>query len=66
MLIISETKERTPEEEAYLQNECRLIFGVTQLAKEGLVATFLPAFISSIAFPKFIAVPPNRLLHLSY
>lgn len=36
MLIISETKERTPEEEAYLQNECRLIFGVTQLAKEGL------------------------------
>jgi len=36
MLIISETTERTPEEEQYLQEECRLIFGVTQLAKEGL------------------------------
>ena len=36
MLIISETNSRSPEEEEYLQNDCRLIFGVTQLAKEGL------------------------------
>ena len=36
MLIISETNERSPEEEAYLQNTCPLIFGVNQLAKEGL------------------------------
>jgi superfamily II DNA or RNA helicase len=36
MLIVSETNSRTAEEEAYLQNECRLVFGVTQLAKEGL------------------------------
>lgn len=35
-VIISETKERTDAEEAYLQDECRIIFGVTQLAKEGL------------------------------
>lgn len=36
VLIISETKERTLEEEDYLQNKCPLILGVTQLAKEGL------------------------------
>ena len=36
MLIISETNERSPEDEMYLQNACPLIFGVTQLAKEGL------------------------------
>ena len=36
MLIVSETNERSPEDEAYLQNTCPLIFGVTQLAKEGL------------------------------
>ena len=36
MLIISETNSRTPEDEEYLQNKCQLIFGVTQLAKEGL------------------------------
>lgn len=36
MLIISETKDRTPDEEKYLQESCRLIFGVAQLAKEGL------------------------------
>ena len=36
MLIISETNERSDEEEAYLQSTCPLIFGVTQLAKEGL------------------------------
>lgn len=36
MLIISETNERTPEDEEYLQNSCPLIFGVTQLTKEGL------------------------------
>lgn len=36
MLIISETNERSDEDEAYLQNTCPLIFGVTQLAKEGL------------------------------
>lgn len=36
MLVVSETNTRTPEEDAYLKNECRLILGVTQLAKEGL------------------------------
>lgn len=36
MLIVSETNVRTDEEEKYLQEECRLIFGVNQLAKEGL------------------------------
>ena len=36
MLIISETSSLKPAEEEYLQKECRLIFGVTQLAKEGL------------------------------
>lgn len=36
MLIVSETNERSKEEEAYLQNDCPLILGVTQLAKEGL------------------------------
>lgn len=36
MLIVSETTERSPEEEHYLQTSCRLIFGVVQLAKEGL------------------------------
>lgn len=36
MLIISETTERSDEDEYYLQNSCPLIFGVTQLAKEGL------------------------------
>ena len=36
MLIISETNNRTPEQDAYLQNECKLILGVVQLAKEGL------------------------------
>lgn len=36
MLIVSETNERSDEDEKYLQNTCPLIFGVTQLAKEGL------------------------------
>lgn len=36
MLIVSETNERSDEDEAYLQSACPLIFGVTQLAKEGL------------------------------
>lgn len=36
MLIVSETNERSHEDEVYLQNTCPLIFGVTQLAKEGL------------------------------
>lgn len=36
MLIVSETNERSNEDEDYLQNACPLIFGVTQLAKEGL------------------------------
>lgn len=36
MLIVSETNERSDEDEEYLQNSCPLIFGVTQLAKEGL------------------------------
>ena len=36
MLIISETNERSDEDERYLQTTCPLIFGVTQLAKEGL------------------------------
>mgnify|MGYP000928460185 CR=1 FL=1 len=36
MLIVSETNERSDEDEEYLQNTCPLIFGVTQLAKEGL------------------------------
>lgn len=36
MLIVSETNARSDEDEAYLQNTCPLIFGVTQLAKEGL------------------------------
>lgn len=36
MLIVSETSERTAEEEEYLQTKCPLILGVSQLAKEGL------------------------------
>ena len=36
MLIVSETNTRSEEDENYLQKDCRLIFGVTQLAKEGL------------------------------
>lgn len=36
MLIISETNSRSDEDDRYLQNSCPLIFGVTQLAKEGL------------------------------
>lgn len=38
MLIVSETNTRSEEEEEeeFLQNDCRLIFGVNQLAKEGL------------------------------
>lgn len=36
MLIVSETNERSDEDEEYLQKSCPLIFGVTQLAKEGL------------------------------
>ena len=36
MLIVSETNERSDEDDEYLQNTCPLIFGVTQLAKEGL------------------------------
>ena len=36
MLIISETNRRSEEDEVYLQSTCPLIFGVTQLAKEGL------------------------------
>ena len=36
MLIVSETNARSCEDEEYLQRSCPLIFGVTQLAKEGL------------------------------
>lgn len=36
MLIVSETNSRSDEDEKYLQESCPLIFGVTQLAKEGL------------------------------
>ena len=36
MLIVSETNSRSAEDEKYLQTKCRLIFGVNQLAKEGL------------------------------
>lgn len=36
MLIVSETNERSAEDEEYLQKSCPLILGVTQLAKEGL------------------------------
>lgn len=36
VLIISETNKRTKEEQEYLDNECRLVCGVSQLAKEGL------------------------------
>lgn len=36
MLIVSETNERSSKDERYLQDTCPLIFGVTQLAKEGL------------------------------
>lgn len=36
MLIVSETNERSDEDEEYLQKSCPLILGVTQLAKEGL------------------------------
>lgn len=36
LLVISETNERSDEEEKYLQSSCPLILGVTQLAKEGL------------------------------
>ena len=36
MLIVSETNSRSPEDENYLQNTCPLIFGISQLAKEGL------------------------------
>ena len=36
MLIVSETNTRSEEDEKYLQESCPLIFGVTQLAKEGL------------------------------
>ena len=36
MVITSETNARTDAEEEYLQKECRLVLGVTQLAKEGL------------------------------
>lgn len=36
MLIISETNNFSDKDTAYLQNTCPLIFGVTQLAKEGL------------------------------
>lgn len=36
MLIISETNKRSSEDDKYLQEECRLVLGVTQLAKEGL------------------------------
>ena len=36
MLIVSETNKRSDEDDEYLQKECRLILGVTQLAKEGL------------------------------
>lgn len=36
VLIVSETNKRSPDVEEYLQKSCRLILGVTQLAKEGL------------------------------
>lgn len=36
MLIVSETNVRSDEDEEYLQTKCPLIFGVNQLAKEGL------------------------------
>lgn len=36
MLIVSETNVRSEEDEEYLQTKCPLIFGVNQLAKEGL------------------------------
>ena len=36
MLIVSETNSRSDEDEKYLQTKCPLIFGVNQLAKEGL------------------------------
>lgn len=36
VLIVSETSKRTEEEDNYLQNSCRLVLGVNQLAKEGL------------------------------
>lgn len=36
MLVVSETNKRTDAENDYLQHRCRLILGVTQLAKEGL------------------------------
>ena len=36
MLVISETNSFTEEEVRYMQDECPLILGVTQLAKEGL------------------------------
>lgn len=36
MLIVSETNSRSEEDEKYLQTKCPLIFGVNQLAKEGL------------------------------
>lgn len=36
MLIVSETNERSAEDEKYLQESCPLVLGVTQLAKEGL------------------------------
>ena len=36
MLIVSETNDRSEEDNKFLQEECRLVFGVTQLTKEGL------------------------------
>ena len=36
MLVISETNSFTDEEVRYMQDECPLVLGVTQLAKEGL------------------------------
>lgn len=47
MLIVSETNSRTAEEDRYLQEECKLIFGVTQLAKEGLDIARLDTLIIS-------------------
>lgn len=44
-LIISETNKRSKEENDYIQNECRLILGVNQLAKEGLDVARLDTLI---------------------
>lgn len=67
VLIVAETNSRTEEEEKYLQTECRLILGISQLAKEGMdidrldtLILFLPIKDTEQAIGRISRLHPDK------